>query len=228
MISITMSVGSKGSNRVADVKAIQELINKSLSKIAPTKALVVDGVCGNKTIAAIKEFQRKVCGFSSPDGRVDPGKTTLNVLNKTASTASAASTASGGSVDAKKIKNGRITNNFTLAEFACKDGTPVPSQYVPNTIKLAQNLQILRDTIRKSIRITSGYRSPSYNRKVGGASKSQHMLGTAADIVVSGMSARTVAAKIEELIKSGKMKQGGLGRYNSFTHYDIRNYKARW
>ena len=45
-----------------------------------------------------------------------------------------------------------------------------------------------------TVHINSGYRSPSYNRKIGGASKSQHTLGTAADIVVK-KNGKTVSAK---------------------------------
>jgi len=45
---------------------------------------------------------------------------------------------------------------------------------------------------------------------------------------VDGMTPQEVADLIEELISQGKMKEGGLGRYNTFTHYDIRGYNARW
>ena len=33
---------------------------------------------------------------------------------------------------------------------------------------------------------------------------------------------------IESLINEGELLQGGLGKYNNFTHYDIRKNKARW
>jgi uncharacterized protein YcbK (DUF882 family) len=71
--------------------------------------------------------------------------------------------------------------------------------------------------------ITSGYRCSSYNAAVGGASSSQHLYGKAADIKVSGVSSSTVANKAESIFANG-----GLGRYSSFTHVDIRGYKARW
>ena len=32
----------------------------------------------------------------------------------------------------------------------------------------------------------------------------------------------------DHLISEGKMVQGGLKAYDTFTHYDIRGYKARW
>lgn len=122
----------------------------------------------------------------------------------------------------------QLTKNFKLSEFDCKDGTPVPDILLPNVKELADNLQKLRDAIGKPIHINSAFRTVAYNEKIGGASKSQHLLGKAADIVVKDMTPKEVADKIEELIKAGKMKQGGLGRYKNFTHYDIRGNKARW
>jgi hypothetical protein len=50
----------------------------------------------------------------------------------------------------------------------------------------------------------------------------------AADIVAENFSPEEVADKIEELINDNLMLEGGLGRYNTFTHYDIRGTKARW
>ena len=122
----------------------------------------------------------------------------------------------------------KITTNFSLDEFKCKDGSEIPNDVLPNIIELAKNLQVLRDYIGKSITINSGYRSPKYNAKIGGVKDSQHLRGTAADIRVSGMTPKEVALVIEGLIESGKMKEGGVGVYPTFTHYDIRNRKARW
>jgi len=122
----------------------------------------------------------------------------------------------------------KLTKNFSLSEFDCNDGSKMPDDVVLNIVKLAGQLQILRDFIGKPIKINSGYRSPSYNHKIGGAKNSQHKLGKAADIKVDGLSAREVHGIISELIKDGRMLEGGLGKYNSFTHYDIRGHKARW
>ena len=122
----------------------------------------------------------------------------------------------------------KITENFSLHEFKCKDGSDVPNEYLPNVIELAKNLQVLRDEINKSITINSAYRSPKYNAKVGGAKNSQHLVAKASDLRVSGITPRELANVIERLIKEGKMKQGGIGVYKTFTHYDIRGTKARW
>lgn len=123
----------------------------------------------------------------------------------------------------------KLTTNFSLEEFKCKDGTPVPGEYLPNVTELAKNLQVLRDSLGVAVRITgSGYRTPSHNKKVGGARLSQHLYAKAADINADGFTPKQLHAKIEELIREGKMKQGGLGLYKGFVHYDIRGTKARW
>lgn len=122
----------------------------------------------------------------------------------------------------------KLAENFSLHEFRCKDGTDVPEDLMVNVKELAENLQVLRDHIQKPIRIISGYRSPEYNKKIGGARKSQHMSAKAADIVISGMTPDEVKAVIVELIKDGKMKSGGIGLYTTFTHYDTRGRNSRW
>jgi uncharacterized protein YcbK (DUF882 family) len=122
----------------------------------------------------------------------------------------------------------KITNNFSLQEFDSKCGREMPSQVVTNIIELAKNLQVLRDEVKKSIQITSGYRSPEHNAKVKGAKNSQHITGMAADIKVSGMTPKQVAEVIERLIAEKKMKEGGIGIYKTWLHYDHRNTKARW
>ena len=121
-----------------------------------------------------------------------------------------------------------LTKNFNKREFDSKDGAEIPDEVLQNVKELATNLQVLRDELKAPITINSGYRSPSHNARVGGAKRSQHLLGTASDIVVSGHTPQEVAIVIEELIRKGKMKQGGLKAYNSFTHYDIRGVRARW
>jgi uncharacterized protein YcbK (DUF882 family) len=122
----------------------------------------------------------------------------------------------------------KLTKNFSLDEFKCKDGSDIPNNALSNIIELAKNLQVLRDAVGKTITITSGYRSQKHNAKIGGAKNSQHVKGTASDIKVKGMTAKEVARAIEELIASGKMKEGGIGIYPTWVHYDIRGVKKRW
>jgi len=121
----------------------------------------------------------------------------------------------------------KLTANFSLEEFACKDGSDTPPKVIERLKLLAKELQVLRDYTGRTIGINSGYRSVSHNKKIGGAKYSQHLYGNAADITVSGMKASDVHATLEKLIAEGKMKNGGLGKYHSWTHYDIGQVR-RW
>lgn len=122
----------------------------------------------------------------------------------------------------------QLATNFSLSEFVCKDGTPVPADFMDNVRVLAKNLQVLRDHIGEPIHVNSGYRSPDYNKKVGGKKNSYHLKAMAADITCKSKTPKQLAAIIEKLIAEKKMKQGGLGIYPGFVHYDVRGRKARW
>lgn len=122
----------------------------------------------------------------------------------------------------------KLTENFSLLEFRSKDGSSFPADIVKNLTILAEQLQQLRNHFGKSVAITSGYRSPSHNLKIGGAKDSFHVRGMAADIQIQGVSPKLVYNAIELLIKSGKMIEGGLGLYDSWVHYDFRGKKIRW
>ena len=115
----------------------------------------------------------------------------------------------------------KLTENFSLWEFKCRDGTEVPEELRDNVQELAENLQVLREYIQKPITVISGYRSPEYKR-------SQHMLAKAGDLIVKGMTPDEVKEAIVHLIKEGKMKKGGVGLYTYFTHYDVRGFNRRW
>lgn len=114
------------------------------------------------------------------------------------------------------------TANFKMAEFNSKDGIPVPPMYYGNVQKLMEQLEVLRSYLNSStITINSGYRSPEHNEDVGGKSKSAHLKGKAADIKVKGYTPIQVRAALRYLIENGKILPGGIGEYNTFTHYDI-------
>lgn len=113
-----------------------------------------------------------------------------------------------------------ISKNFRVREFRCQDGSDV----VFIESDLVDILQRIRDHFGKAVTITSAFRTASHNKKVGGATYSQHLYGTAADIKVSGVAANVVADFLETLMPN----TGGIGRYSTFTHVDVRKTKARW
>lgn len=122
----------------------------------------------------------------------------------------------------------QLTKNFNLSEFRCRDGSDVPGELMDNVSELAKNLQVLREHVSKPVSIISGYRSPTYNKKIGGARRSQHMSAKAADIKIKDLTPAEIKDIIVSLIKEGKMKSGGIGLYTTFVHYDVRGRNARW
>ncbi|HMM05262.1 MAG TPA: D-Ala-D-Ala carboxypeptidase family metallohydrolase [Clostridiales bacterium] len=77
-------------------------------------------------------------------------------------------------------KDYQISRNFALKEMQCKDG----SDMVLYSSELLEKLEKLRAYGGFTVTINSGYRTVAYNKKIGGASNSQHLKGAAADIVV--------------------------------------------
>lgn len=122
----------------------------------------------------------------------------------------------------------QITENFYLDEFECRDKSDIPLDVFNNILEVAEQMQKIRDILDAPIKVNSGYRSPIYNKSIGGASKSQHLLGKACDFTVKGLTPYQVADHLEDLMQSGVIINGGLGEYDTFTHYDIRNNPARW
>lgn len=126
-----------------------------------------------------------------------------------------------------------VTPHFALREFRCKDGTPYPVEWIGARLTpLCLLLEEIRRMLgNRSIQVVSGFRTPGYNRKVGGARKSQHVEGRAADIRVVGVLPERVFREVERAYRSGSLERlGGLGLYPSFTHVDVREGKrlAKW
>jgi uncharacterized protein YcbK (DUF882 family) len=114
------------------------------------------------------------------------------------------------------------TANFSMEEFNSKDGVSVPPMYYGNIQKVMEQLEVLRRQLgSNSITINSGYRSPEHNENVGGKSSSAHLKGKAVDFTVKGYTPVQVRAALRQLIENGKILDGGIGQYNTFTHYDI-------
>lgn len=107
-----------------------------------------------------------------------------------------------------------------MKEFACNDG----SDTVLISDELVDLLQKIRDHFGVAVTINSGYRTSTYNKKVGGATNSQHVKGTAADIVVKGVDPLTVGQYVEYIMPD----HGGIGVYQTFTHVDVRASRSRW
>jgi len=119
-----------------------------------------------------------------------------------------------------KDGNKKVSTNFKVREFACADGSD-PIFISPELVSVLQNI---RAHFGKPVTITSAYRTPAHNKKVGGVADSMHLYGAAADIKIKDIRPRQVAQYAEKLL-TGK---GGIGVYETFVHIDVRTTKARW
>lgn len=114
----------------------------------------------------------------------------------------------------------KVAPNFTVSEFACKDG----SEIVLVDEELAQILQIVRNYYGRPLIINSGFRTISHNEKVGGETGSYHTLGMAADFYVRGISVANVVNLLNKICGNAY----GIGTYKDYIHIDTRRECARW
>lgn len=114
----------------------------------------------------------------------------------------------------------KVSEHFDREEFACKCGCG----YAVVDIELLRLLERVRLHFGKPVKINSACRCEKHNKAVGGADGSKHKLGIAADIVVKDVDASEVYNFIDRHLPNTL----GLGNYNSFTHVDVREVKARW
>ena len=136
------------------------------------------------------------------------------------------------------------SKNFTVSEWDCRDGTPVPDVLRADLAEYIQrNIQPIRTFFDAPLHVTSGYRHPEYNRQIGGARWSFHQYGHvekyrgtieleanvsfragqfATDFFVQGVTPVQVRQVVMGLIRIGVLEPGGVGLYDKFVHYDNR------
>ena len=88
------------------------------------------------------------------------------------------------------------------------------------------NLALVLESKYNEIKITSGYRSPEYNAKVGGAKRSQHVLGKAIDVIVKDVSPIKVAAFVLDNVPA--VNGFGIDVYKGYVHLDCREGKKTY
>lgn len=110
------------------------------------------------------------------------------------------------SISIKPVDPLQLTKNFHLDELIKSNSakryginnTPDPDS-ISNLRALAFNiLQPVRDHFGKPVIVSSGYRSPILNKKIGGSSTSQHTKGEAADFEIPGIPNYDVAKWIAQ------------------------------
>lgn len=116
------------------------------------------------------------------------------------------------------------SSHLSWAELACKDGTPYPAHWrATRAPLLGAEFERIRAVVGQPLTIGSAYRSPSHNRKVGGARKSQHVEGRALDLYPpAGWTIERFYRVIREVAAQPESLIYGVGRYPRFVHIDIR------
>lgn len=108
---------------------------------------------------------------------------------------------------------------FSRSEFKCEccDYDTVDA----GLVVLLTEIRIYFDS---PVIINSGCRCVNHNQKVGGSKNSQHLIAKAADITIANVNSVAIYNYINEIYTNTY----GIGLYETFTHVDVRNKKARW
>lgn len=165
-----------------EISAIYEYAKETLKE--NSGKLTEDGIIGDKTIGAIKDFQQK--HNLTVDGVVGLN-TALELWGKEL-------------ITPVKVKDWSLYPNFTKDEFKCKCGGKYCDGY-PDEVDtaLVEMLQAIRNKYNKPVILTSGLRCKQHNYNVGGVGNSRHINGKAADFYVSGVSGAQLRALCYEL-----------------------------
>lgn len=155
-------------------------------------------------------------------------------------------------------KDVRVSPNFRLEQFLCKQTEATP-QYALVRTRLLRRLEQILASVNEAghdvptLHVMSGYRTPYYNRAIGNTTDySRHLYGDAADIFVDAdedewmddlngdgrvtkADARELARIVRGIPTPGDERfNGGLGIYGPashrgpFVHVDLRGAHARW
>lgn len=183
----------------------------------------IDGKFGPLSKVACKAFQKDY-GFNEKDCDGICGPDTEGAMKDAVANGMPVRKVTINPGPPKVLFSWDKVKNFKREEFACKCGKYCNGFPVEPDPELVEILQKIRHHFGKPVHINSAIRCEKHNTNVGGASGSQHKKGTAADIRVEGISPGEVAAYAETLLPG----TGGIGRYATFTHVDVRKVKARW
>ena len=109
----------------------------------------------------------------------------------------------------------KLTDHFSKEEFDCQCGCG------NGDIVISENLVFQLECVRihygKPMRINSGIRCLSHNRKIGSRDTSSHIKGLAVDISCGDM--RTRLELVKKLLRDGEFER--IGFHKEFIHVDV-------
>jgi hypothetical protein len=171
----------------------------------------IDGLWGPLSIEATEDFQRE---YGLPITGVVDSATEKSLKH-----------AVTYGMPAKKESSWDDIKYFKKSEFKCKCGkycNGYPAEIDMDMVKIADEI---RNRIGKPIHVNSGWRCKTHNANVGGATASQHLWGTAADL---GAPIGTTPEEISKVAEELMPGFGGIGVYSWGIHIDTRKTKSRW
>lgn len=114
----------------------------------------------------------------------------------------------------------KVSEHFISTEFACKHC----GEFKANP-KLVIALEAFRAIVGRPVMVDDGYRCPVHNAEVGGEPNSQHLLGNAVDVRVTGLTGRM-------LYQAARQVRGingiGVDLHKGYIHLDVREIPAKW
>lgn len=113
--------------------------------------------------------------------------------------------------------NVKLSDHFSSNEFRCHDG----SSEILIDNDLIPVLERFRQYVEAPVGFNSAYRTPSYNKKVGGATHSYHIYGRAVDIPFKS-SYKNLTSRDLMCSFFNTLGVKGIIRYGSFIHVDTR------
>lgn len=125
-----------------------------------------------------------------------------------------------------------VSTHFTLQELtvsqeAARSGLKnVPNEAQTDALRLlcAKVLEPLRERVKRPIVVSSGFRSVSVNRRIGGSATSQHCKGEAVDFTVPGMTVKEVC----ELMRAMRLPFDQLiDEFGAWVHVSHSSTRAQ-
>ena len=117
----------------------------------------------------------------------------------------------------------KVSEYFTVGELLRYDRARIPTTHETqaNIYKIAQELDKIRRDWQFPITVTSGFRPPEVNARVGGVRNSRHIVGDAVDISpVANVHA------FQTWLDKRWFGALGYGANKGFVHIDMRNNKG--
>lgn len=124
--------------------------------------------------------------------------------------------------------------HLTWAELCCHDRIQTPYPLDWRLDSRVRDLALAFESLRaasggKPIRVLSGYRTPAYNRQIGGAPSSQHVYGRAVDLQTPAHLTLDVFWRFAQEVARLVPTVGAIGLYDWGVHLDVRARQSdRW